>query len=109
MEEETRQRPGQNNGGVVMFGMVSPTLINKSLQPDYPLLAKRSSVEGSVKIEIFISEEGLVFKSKVLDYTDKAFVVSAENYVKELKFTPATFGGMNVVYSSTMVINYKLT
>ena len=92
-----------------MFGLVSPSIINTDLEPVYPMRAKREGLNGSVSLNLMIDPLGAVIGVEIEEFSDNVFLTSAIEYANKLKFLPATFGGMDVMYSSTIVVNFKLS
>ena len=85
---------------MVTANMTPPKLLEQ-VQPEYPLLAKKAGVEGTVLIRLIIGAEGRVQKAEVLTVLPpKAKGVGLEDEaikaVMQWKFSPALSGGKPV-------------
>ncbi|GEM_PF-7012584 len=88
-------------GEVVAYGVLSkrPEVVKKGIpNPEYPQVAKRFGVKGSVLVQILISEKGDVIDVKVLQENPKGkgFAESVIKAVKTWKFTPPEKDGVKV-------------
>ncbi len=76
-----------------------PEIIKKGIaNPEYPPLAKRMGIKGSVVITVLISEKGDVIQWKILQENPKGkgFADEVINVVKTWKFTPPEKDGIKV-------------
>jgi TonB family protein len=64
--------------------------------PEYPELAKRISLEGSVTINVLVDKEGKVKKALLMKSTDDLFTQAALEAAKKWIFTPAIMNGKPV-------------
>jgi TonB family protein len=88
-------------GEVVAYRDLSkkPEFVKKGIpNPDYPEVAKRFGVKGSVLVQVLISEKGDVIDVKVLQENPKGkgFAQSVIKAVKTWKFTPPEKDGVKV-------------
>ncbi len=76
-----------------------PDIIRKGIvNPEYPTLAKKTGIKGSVMVSVFISEKGDVIDVKVIQENPKGkgFAESVIKTVKTWKFTPPEKDEMKV-------------
>lgn len=83
---------GEPDAGPVLLGQPS-TAEMRSL---YPEAARRSGIEGDVKLELLVSETGEVLEVKVLRPAGNGFDEVAERLVRRFRFRPAIRGGRPV-------------
>jgi periplasmic protein TonB len=81
--------------------------IEKLIQ--YPEVAKRSGLEGSVTVEALIGKDGSVEKVNVIKSDYDLFKDAAIDAMKRAKFTPARQNGTPLKVWVTRKINFKLT
>jgi protein TonB len=62
----------------------------------YPESARRSALEGDVRMEIVVSETGQVEEVKVLRSAGNGFDEAAERLVRRFRFRPAVRNGKAV-------------
>lgn len=63
--------------------------------PEYPAMAERAGVEGSVTLKVHVNTDGAVDSVEVVD-GPKIFIESAIDAAKKTKFVPAKYGGKPV-------------
>ncbi len=73
-----------------------PEVVMTSI-PEYPELAKRISLEGSVTVNVLVDKEGKVKKALLMKSTDDLFIQPALEAAKKWIFTPAIMNGKPVL------------
>ena len=80
------------------------------IQPRYPRKAARAGIEGWVKIEFTILEDGTVKDPKVIDsMPKKTFDRDALNAILRWKFKPKVVDGKPMQQRATQVIDFSLS
>jgi protein TonB len=80
----------------------------KSVNPEYPAIAKQARVQGVVILECTISPQGKVTEVKVLrgiPLLDEAAVTAVKQWV----YTPTLLNGVPVPVIMTVTVNFKLS
>ncbi len=88
-------------GEIVAYGVLSKKveIVKKGIpNPEYPEVAKRFGIKGSVIVQVLISERGDVIDVKVIQENPKGkgFAESVIRTVKTWKFTPPEKDGVKV-------------
>jgi TonB family protein len=92
----------------VDLGQIYPTLATKMVMPVYPQTALRAGIEGKVKVEVSIDEEGNVTSAKAVD--GHSFLKSAaEDAARRTKFKPAMFDGKPIKSKGYFIYNFSPT
>jgi TonB family protein len=89
------------------IGTLDPSKIVLKVIPEYPRLARLSRVEGEVRLEAVIDEEGNITKVRVLD-GHQLLIDAAVRAVKQWKYTPTLQNGEPVPILATIRVNFKL-
>lgn len=71
-----------------------PVAIDKPV-PDYPPLARRSKITGTVEVEVEVDEQGKVVKAAALS-GPSLLRAAAEDALRRWRFKPAVRNGVNV-------------
>lgn len=82
--------------------------LKKMVSPEYPELAIKSGLEGTVHVLIFIGKDGRVEKAKILKSSHSIFNKSAIEAAKQYVFTPAKIGLKPVRVKMVIPIRYRL-
>jgi protein TonB len=80
----------------------------KSVNPEYPAIAKQARVQGVVILECTISPQGKVTEVKVLrgiPLLDEAAITAVKQWV----YTPTLLNGVPVPVIMTVTVNFKLS
>lgn len=77
-------------------------------RPGYPEIARRAGVQGIVRLQIVLDEDGRVEVQKILD-GDPALADAAIAAVKQWRGRPVWLDGKKVDVISTVTFNFKLT
>lgn len=90
---------------------VSPEELQKhlvsSVKPQYPELAKRVGIDGTVQLEIQVNKDGTVEVRKALA-GDRLLVDAATAAVKKWRYQPVMLGGNPVNAISTVALEFRL-
>ena len=79
------------------------------VEPEYPRKAARQGIEGWVKLEFTVLEDGTVSDIKILDASPKrVFNKSAKRAITRFKFKPRVVNGKPVKQKAIQVIEFKL-
>lgn len=90
-------------------GLVAPEVV-KMPQPSYPSMARARRLEGTVLLNVLVSETGQVMDVRVLRgiSPDLGFTNSATEAVRSATFRPATKDGVRVKSYKTISVSFKL-
>lgn len=80
-----------------------------SLKPPYPEAAKSAGVEGEVILELYIDEQGIVRKVKLIKGIGFGCDKAAIRKVKATRFYPAKMGNKPVAVRMRQIIEFKFT
>lgn len=89
------------SGGVLQAGAI------KKVQPIYPAEAKAQRVQGSVEIQILVSEDGNVIEASVISGPELLRDVALEA-AREWKFKPTELSGVPVKIQGVLTFNFTL-
>ncbi len=78
----------------------------KKVQPPYPAEARSTRIEGEVKVQILVSEEGRVIETTVIEGPEQLREVAREA-ASQWIFEPATLSGQAVRMAG--VLSFKFT
>lgn len=107
--DELYKNKSNNNGLLWERNTVSPPERKVTNMPDYPALAKRNNIEGSVKLSFLINRAGRVEKVRLLESSGHEILDKAAiDYSKEIIFEPAKKGDTTISAWYSMDFNYKL-
>jgi len=91
--------PGENSDVIALM----------KVEPDYPRKAAQQGIEGWVKLEFTVREDGTVADITVLDAEPKrVFEKSAKRTIERWKFKPRMVNGKAVQQRVSQVIEFKL-
>jgi len=91
--------PGENTDVIALL----------KVEPDYPRDAARGGIEGWVKLEFTVLEDGTVSDIKVLEASPKrVFDKAAKRAIMRWKFKPRVVNGQPVKQQAVQVIEFKL-
>jgi TonB family protein len=92
----------------VDLGQINPSSAQRMSMPVYPTTALRAGIEGKVKVELSIDEEGNVTTAKAVE--GHSFLKSpAEDAARRTKFKPAMFDGKPIKSKGYIVYNFTPT
>jgi TonB family protein len=87
---------------------VPPEVVITSV-PEYPDLAKRINLEGSVTVNVLVDKEGKVKKVQLMKSTDDMFIQPALEAAKKWVFTPAIMNGKPVSVWVAIPFKFRFT
>lgn len=82
-------------------------LLAENPQPVYPPLAQQTKTQGTVKIEITVSENGAVSSTKLVS-GHPLLVTAAIDAVKKRRYTPYTVDGKPAAFVTTVEIPFSV-
>jgi TonB family protein len=85
----------------------APTPV-RQIMPAYPDSAKAAGIEGTVYVEFYINEQGIVKTAKVLESSNGLFNEAASIAAMNWEFTPAKKGEKAVAVLIVMPFKFKL-
>jgi periplasmic protein TonB len=92
---------------VQVGGQVKPPRALLQSDPVYPPIARATHVQGTVRIEAIIDEEGNVVQAHVID-GPALLLASALQAVTQWKYQPTLLNGQPVSIQMTVYVNYHL-
>ena len=108
----SREKPSDSTGVVAAAGRVrlSPNatgIVSRSVEPDYPLLAKQMKVEGAVVLNALIGRDGNIQKLQVLS-GPAILSAAAREAVQQWRFRPYLQSGEAVETESRITVNFTI-
>ena len=90
-------------------GLVPPAFVSIT-KPEYPALAKRMRVEGSVVVSVLVSEQGAVTEVRLVRGVSQNVGLNeaALKAARSARYRPATVGGVRVRTWANITIPFKL-
>jgi TonB family protein len=106
------EKPSASTGVVAAAGRVrlSPNatgIVSRSVEPDYPLLAKQMKVEGAVVLNALIGRDGNIQKLQVLS-GPTILSAAAREAVQQWRFRPYLQSGEAVETESRITVNFTI-
>ncbi len=98
---------GRASGQVRLVPDVAQKMLIEKANPVYPALAKQARVQGTVNLEITVSEEGNVTEAKVLS-GHPLLAGSALEAVKKSKYKPYSIDGKAVPFITIVEVPFSL-
>ena len=95
------------SGPVRVGGDVREPKILKFVQPRYPVLAKRTRVEGTVELEAIVTKQGFVKDVRVIS-GNPLLVPSAVEAVRQWHYEPTKLNGLPVAVVLTAKVHFSL-
>jgi TonB family protein len=108
----SREKPSDSTGVVAAAGRVrlSPNatgIVSRSVEPDYPLLAKQMKVEGAVVLNALIGRDGNIQRLQVLS-GPAILSAAAREAVQQWRFRPYLQSGEAVETESRITVNFTI-
>lgn len=100
--ESTKQAPTRIGNKVLESKLL------RQVTPEYPELAKRARVQGSVILQITVDEEGNVTSLEVVR-GHPMLIDAAVEAVKQWKYQPTLLNGKPVPVIATVTVNFRLS
>jgi TonB family protein len=82
-------------------------IVSRSVEPDYPLLAKQMKVEGAVVLDALIGRDGNIQHLQVLS-GPKILSAAAREAVQQWRFRPFLQSGQAVETESRITVNFTI-
>jgi protein TonB len=76
-------------------------------QPTYPALAKQARIEGVVRLDVVIDQQGRVSDIKVIS-GHPLLIPAAMDFVKQREYVPTLLNGQPIAVVTEMSIPFKL-
>ena len=86
---------------------VSEGLLFHRVEPDYPLIAKRARIEGSVELRAIISKEGTIQGLQRVN-GHPILVAAAMDAVKQWRYRPYMLNGEPLEVETNVVVNFHI-
>ena len=74
----------------------------------YPEEARKNNIQGKVVVQVFISKEGSIVKTRIAQSDNPLLEEAAVNAIRQITFTPAMQEGKPVAVWITIPINFSL-
>ena len=91
----------------VLVSTISPGGLIYRVEPEYPPLARAARAQGQVKLELLISEEGMV-QNVVFVSGSVLLKEAAITAVKQWRYRPTILNGEPVPIQGTVTVNFIL-
>ncbi len=85
-----------------------PMIIFRAV-PEYPDIAKRAGIEGTVIVQVLLNKDGKVKKALLGKTSDEVFTESALAAAQKWVFTPALMQGKPVTVWVSIPFQFRLT
>lgn len=97
----------ENGYGISTPGLVKPARLKNRINPAYPQEAKNRRLQGTVKFQAFIDQQGNV---QGLDFLSGPLLLyrSSRDAVQQWRYDPTTINGHPVEVKTTIFVNYTL-
>jgi TonB family protein len=83
-------------------------VVSRSIQPDYPMLARQMRVQGSVVMQALIGRDGLIEDLRVLS-GPPILAAAAEEAVRQWHFKPHFVGTLPVETRANITVNFTIS
>jgi TonB family protein len=93
----------------VIPGAVLAGRITKKVSPEYPVIARRDHISGTVVLCATISKQGTISGLDVVSSPDSGLTASAIDAVKQWTYQPYLINGSPVEVATTITVNYNLS
>ena len=88
---------------------IAPPELMEKVEPKYPADARAEKIQGTIKVEAKVSEEGKVEEAIASESPDPRLAQAAVDAVKQWKFKPARKAdGKAVKVKTTITVNFRL-
>jgi TonB family protein len=102
--------PSSNDTGRIRVGgEIEQNNLLQRVNPVYPAPAKAAGVQGTVKLEVAISKEGLPEDLRVLSSPSDDLTQSSLEAVRQWRYRPTLLNGQPVDIVTEVIINYTLS
>ena len=84
------------------------SVVSRSVQPDYPMLARQMKVQGSVVLQALVGRDGLIQDLRILS-GPKILARAAEDAVRQWHFKPQFVGSEPVETRANITVNFTIS
>jgi TonB family protein len=95
-------------GGAIKKGAVQKGQITKSIQPDYPAIARAARAAGVVTVQVVVSEEGTVLAAQAVN-GHPLLQAAAVKAARQVVFAPTLLDGKPVKTVGIIPFNFALS
>jgi protein TonB len=99
---------GADSGPILVTGDMTPPHLIRKVSPDYPNVARRAGMGGTVVLRAVIGPDGAVEEVTVVRATSRLFVEAATEAVRQWRYTPALQSGKPVRVWFEAVVEFKI-
>jgi protein TonB len=101
-------QPASNAGERVKMSVDTSHVLEKPVQPSYPMLARQMKVQGAVVLQALIGVDGAIQDLKVL--SGPAILASAaQEAVRQWRFKPYLQNGVAVETEANITVNFTIS
>ena len=94
-------------GGVRVDAEVQQKRLIHSVQPEYPDVAREAGIQGSVRLEVYVAEDGAVSDARVLA-GERILADAALAAVRQWRYQPALLDGKPVRVVTRVKVEFRL-
>jgi TonB family protein len=88
--------------------VAATTIVTRSVQPDYPMLARQMRVQGSVLLQALIGRDGMIQDLRVLS-GPPILAAAAQEAVRQWHFKPHYVGTQPVETRASITVNFTIS
>ena len=88
--------------------VAATTIVTRSVQPDYPMLARQMRVQGSVLLQALIGRDGMIQDLRVLS-GPPILAAAAQQAVRQWHFKPHYVGAQPVETRASITVNFTIS
>ena len=85
-----------------------PVDLSPHIKPQYTEYAHKNKIEGTVVLELIISDDGKVLRVRIAKGIDKGLNESAKKCYMKKKFKPSTLNGKRITVKLFQPVKFKL-
>jgi protein TonB len=88
--------------------VAATSIVTRSVQPDYPRLARQMRVQGSVLLQALIGRDGMIQDLRVLS-GPPILAAAAQEAVRQWHFKPHYVGAQPVETRASITVNFTIS
>ena len=88
--------------------VAATSIVTRSVQPDYPMLARQMRVQGSVLLQALIGRDGMIQDLRVLS-GPPILAAAAQEAVRQWHFKPHYVGAQPVETRASITVNFTIS
>ena len=92
-----------------MGGDIQSQKVIYKVTPTYPAAARAARIQGSVILQVTITDDGHVSDAKLISSTDPLLEPGVEDAVRQWVYSPTLLNGQPVAVVTTVTVNFSLT